>query len=339
MPRRRPVHGLGGTLIDHRHVHQAAGSAGVWAPVRLTAAPPGAQRVRHLAVQPAQLRAVDRLIDRLGHQVPIRLVGKLHPERLADLLRAPPLLQPLGHKLTQHRVIDQLAATGPCPPIHGQPLRGERAVLTAAFVTVAAQLPTHRRRTPAHLDRDRPHRQTTPLQIRNPDPIVLRQVPRRDLRLPHRDHGRIVQPPPRTARDFPPAPPACPGPPIDPHHPARLSVGHPARDQPRELLTLLRLRRHSWSTTNHRNSRTPPVLRRSLETAPALQLQVGPLQTGTLTLPTCETTSGLRWSTTTACSTRCSTPRTPTRMPAQVIPRSTAGWGSPTSMAWHAWVP
>ncbi len=130
MPRRRPVHGLGGTLVDHRHVHQAAGSARVWAAVRLTAAAAGAQRVRHLAVQPAQLRAVDRLIDRLGHQVQFRPVGKLHPQRLADLLRAPPLLQPLGHELSQHQVINQLAATGPCPPIHGQPLRGERTVST-----------------------------------------------------------------------------------------------------------------------------------------------------------------------------------------------------------------
>ncbi len=121
--------------------------------------------VRQLAVQPAQFRAVDRLIDRLRHQVQLWPPGELHLERLADLLRAPPLLQPPGHELTQHRVIDQLAAPRPCPPIHGQPLRGERSVFTAAFVTVAAKLPPHRRRTAAHLGRDRPHRTTPPMQI------------------------------------------------------------------------------------------------------------------------------------------------------------------------------
>src|SRR5450755_5067513 len=61
--------------------------------------------------------------------------------------------------------------------------------------------------------------------------------------------------------------PPFPGPPVDPDDPARLRIVEPLRDQPRELLTLLRLRQRTRPTAPHRNPRTYRVLRRPLETA------------------------------------------------------------------------
>jgi hypothetical protein len=61
--------------------------------------------------------------------------------------------------------------------------------------------------------------------------------------------------------------PPFPGPPVDPDDPARLRIVKALRDQPRELLALLRLRQRTRPTTPHRNPRTHRVLRRPLETA------------------------------------------------------------------------
>ena len=72
--------------------------------------PAGAQHPGwQLAGQPTQFGTVDRLIDRLVHDMPRRLIRELAAQRLADLLRAPPLLQPLGHELPQHRISGDLA--------------------------------------------------------------------------------------------------------------------------------------------------------------------------------------------------------------------------------------
>ena len=238
--------------------------------MRLAAPPARAQRLGQLANKPTQLRAVDRLIDRLRHQVPVRLVAELLPHRPADLLRAPPLGQPLGHERSQHRVVDQLAAAGACPPLDGQPLRGERPIPPTARIPITAQLPTDRRRVALQLAGDRAHRAPGPAQIGYTDPLILRQVTRRDLPSPHADHSWIVTPAPVPSRDCAPQPPACPGLAIDTDQLTRPPIAHPLSDQPSELFTLLHIRgRTPPTTTRHSNSRTPPVLRRWLETAPS----------------------------------------------------------------------
>ena len=77
MPGHHPVVGLDGSLIDHGHLRQPPGPALIGATVPLAASPTGAQCDGHFPVQPTQLRSVDRLVDRLGHQMPPRLVGEL----------------------------------------------------------------------------------------------------------------------------------------------------------------------------------------------------------------------------------------------------------------------
>jgi hypothetical protein len=47
------------------------------------------------------------------HDMPCRLIRELAAQRLADLLRAPPLLQPLVHELPQHRISGGPPAAGP----------------------------------------------------------------------------------------------------------------------------------------------------------------------------------------------------------------------------------
>jgi hypothetical protein len=65
------------------------------------------------------------------HDVPRRLIRELAAQRLADLLRAPPLLQQPGHELAQHRIRGDLARPRPGPPPRSQLVRRERAVLAA----------------------------------------------------------------------------------------------------------------------------------------------------------------------------------------------------------------
>jgi hypothetical protein len=140
------VGGCGGPLADHRHPGQRPSPAGVRAAARLAVPPPSPQHYGQAAAQPAQLRPVNGLIDRLVHQLPPPIAGELGAQRPADLLRAPPLLQPARHELAQHRISVQLAATRPGTAPGSQPLRGGRAVLPAGILAVAAQLPADRRR-------------------------------------------------------------------------------------------------------------------------------------------------------------------------------------------------
>src|SRR5438876_11013891 len=77
--------------------------------------------------------------------------------------------------------------------------------------------------------------------------------------------------------------PPFPGPPVDPDDPACLRIAKAPRDQPRELLTFLRLRQCARSPPPHRNPRTCQVLRRPPETA---RRPVGPNHLTTRTRPT-----------------------------------------------------
>ena len=224
---------------------------------------------RQLAGQPAEPGAVDRLVDRFVHDMPRGITREPGAQRLADLLRAPPLLQPLGHELPQHLITGDLARPRPGPPPDSQLVRGERPVLAAARVPVAAQLPADRRRAPARVLRDRPHPGPGPAQVRDPDPLIFRQIPRRDLPPARSGHGSIMQLPAVPGSDRAAVSPPFPGPPVDPDDPARLRISEPLRDQTRKLLPLLNLRRPTRPpATSHRNSRTHRVLRRPLEIAP-----------------------------------------------------------------------
>lgn len=97
---------------------------------------------------------------------------------------------------------------------------------------------------------------------------------RDDVRPRRADHGWMVQPPTTAAGDGAPVSPTLPGPWIHPDDPARLRVRDPPRDQPPEPLPLRRLWSRTRPTMNHRDSRTTPVLRRLLETAPSLTLRL-----------------------------------------------------------------
>jgi hypothetical protein len=71
----------------------------------------------------------------------------------------PPLLKALLHELGEHRVADQLAAPRSCPARGGQALRGERPVVPAGRVQVAAQLTADRGRAATGGSGDGPHPQ------------------------------------------------------------------------------------------------------------------------------------------------------------------------------------
>ena len=277
VPRLGTGGGLRGPLADHRHAGDPVRTALARPAMRPAAPPAGPQHPGwQLAGQATQLGAVDRLVDRLVHDMPRRLARELPSQRLADLLRTPPLLQPVGHELAQRLVAGDLASPGPGPPPSGQLVRGERPVPPAARITVPPQLAADRRRAAVQPFRDRPHPGPGPAQVRDLHPLILRQIPWRDLApdRPRGDHGRIMQPPAVPGCDCAAVSPPFPGLPVDPDDPGRLRITEALRDQPRELLTLLNLRRPTRpSSTSHRNPRTTRVLRRPLEIAPSCRGQ------------------------------------------------------------------
>ena len=102
-----------------------------WAPPPPPPPPPGAQHPQQIPAQPTQVGSVDRLVDRLRHQVPLGLVGELLPQRMADLLRTPPLLQAALPHRSQLGIAGQFPDPRPGAPLDGQPVGGERPVLPA----------------------------------------------------------------------------------------------------------------------------------------------------------------------------------------------------------------
>src|SRR5690606_16567229 len=65
-----------GPLVDHRHVYQPTATLLAPAPP-LAPRPAGAQHLGQIPAQPTtQLRAIDGLVDRLRHEVAVRLVGE-----------------------------------------------------------------------------------------------------------------------------------------------------------------------------------------------------------------------------------------------------------------------
>jgi len=84
----------------------------------------------------------------------------------------------------------------------------------------------------------------------------------------------------RGVLDRAPEPPPCPGPPVDPHHPACLSVTDALLDQPDEALLLIHCPTAGTTTPTlfqgllHRNLHSRSELRRSLESAPSTRGQI-----------------------------------------------------------------
>ena len=68
-------------LVDHRHVDQAT-AALLGSAVRLAAQPAGAQCLGQLPAQATEVRAVDRLVDGLRHEVAVGLVRELGSKSL-----------------------------------------------------------------------------------------------------------------------------------------------------------------------------------------------------------------------------------------------------------------
>src|SRR6266702_1404119 len=116
--------------------------------------PPGPQADRQLAAQRAPALHVDRLAAGLVGHPHLRLVGELSLQHGADLLRRPPLLQPLLHPAAQPLVPGQLRGLRPPRPEPGPRLRRHRPV--APLAAVPPDLPAHRRRRPPQPRRDHP---------------------------------------------------------------------------------------------------------------------------------------------------------------------------------------
>ena len=88
------IGGSSGPLADQRPgVDEAGGALADISPTS-TCLPAGAQR-SGLTFQAAAVSQVDRLVDGLVGQVALWLVGERGAQRLADLLGAPVLVQPL----------------------------------------------------------------------------------------------------------------------------------------------------------------------------------------------------------------------------------------------------
>jgi hypothetical protein len=124
-------------LVDHRHVEQAA-AALVGPAVRPATQSTSAQCLGQFPAQATQIRAVDRLVNRLRYQVTVRLVSELRSQGVGDLFRAPPLLESVLHELAQLNVSDELARLRTSSPLHSQLLRRMRPVHTSALIHVAA---------------------------------------------------------------------------------------------------------------------------------------------------------------------------------------------------------
>ena len=138
MPGLYPVGDLSGPISDHRHASEPAPPLQT---LDSAAAPPSPPLCRSSQIDPW---IVDRLIDRLGTQVALRLIREPYPQFVGDLFGTPPLAQQLGDNSMKLHVTRH----APCPrrsalPLSAQPLCGGRQIATT-IVTVAAKLPRHR---------------------------------------------------------------------------------------------------------------------------------------------------------------------------------------------------
>ncbi len=124
MPGHLAVIDIGGALADQRSRVDKARGALVGVPpsaaARLAA---GAQRAGRSL--PAAVSQIDRLVDGLVRAVTFRFVGEGSAKGLADLLGAPPLVEPLLDVSLQLRVPPYLASLGARTSHDRSPLRAK----------------------------------------------------------------------------------------------------------------------------------------------------------------------------------------------------------------------
>ena len=226
MPGDGAVGGLGGAVADHQHRIREPAASLLRIPVRDTPGAAGAQRPGQLAPQLAASLQVEGLIDRLGRHLHLRPLRELEPQPVRDLPRTPVLVQPILDRGMQFGSRLKLAWFGAGASTRRHPLRGPRMV-AAALWSVPAQLPGDRRRRPPQPSRDPPHRQVLGQQIRDRQPLLLRQESGRDRsgRRDPRTRRRPRRPPPLRGA-FPRRIPASPNPSCsrtDTNDPGRLS--------------------------------------------------------------------------------------------------------------------
>src|SRR3954452_23367906 len=189
-----PVPGHGpvgdvGPLIDGDHGHQPSRAmTRRQTPTAVTA--PGAQQRAALRSTNLTTGAVDRLVDRLGRQLPCGLVGVLAAQRLADLGWTPPPVETVLHEASEDRVLADLAAAGSKPACLRHAMRPERPV-AALGCPVPTQLPADCGRRPLQPRTDVADRVSAAAQVSDRGALILGQEPGRDRRLDD-DHRVIV---------------------------------------------------------------------------------------------------------------------------------------------------
>ncbi len=257
-----PVPGLkaigdrGRASADHRHRGQPT---------------PAAKRPLRRPRQ-RRLRVVDGLVDTLGAQLPLHLVGEPHPQFVGDLLGTPLLCQELSRPPWQGRGRSSRGALVGAP-VERPRFAGPRF---SRYLCWRSQL---RRSSRLIVDTARPSsaavavkRAAVPVQIGDRDPLLKREVPhRRRLGSSSQGlHSGILQPLAGPVDDCSPVPPARPGTPVHADDPTDLRVAHPLLDQAYELLTLPRKNIPPMMPIAlfhhvHRTPRSISALRRSLE--------------------------------------------------------------------------
>jgi hypothetical protein len=103
-------------------------------------------------------------------QVPGRVLGELHSQRVGNLLGTPPLIQPPLNLVLQDRVAGQPALLGADQTPKSYPVHIERPI-TPGLVTVPAHLPADRRCWAPELATDGPQARTGPAPVSDQDPL------------------------------------------------------------------------------------------------------------------------------------------------------------------------
>ncbi len=112
-------------------------------------------------------------VDALGRQPHALAHRGARAQGTADLLRAPPLGQPVDDERAQLGVTGELRLFGSPASLRGEDLGVERAVLPSG-VEIAAQLTADRRSGPAQRLSNHGRTITPAGQVSDPDPFLLR---------------------------------------------------------------------------------------------------------------------------------------------------------------------
>src|SRR5699024_1474338 len=177
----RPVLRLGGPLADQRHGMVIARLTALCLATRLAHRAARAQRLHESAPQATVHVVVDSLIDRFVADVLVPIVGNVPTQPRGDLLGTQPTVQLLLDEPAKLVVADNLPCFRPSPPGHGPIVGSIGPILPVARMSVPAHLPTDRRRVAAQLICDHTDPGVFTIAIRDPDPLLLTQIPRARL--------------------------------------------------------------------------------------------------------------------------------------------------------------